>query len=125
MKTNKNLISYLLIFLLLPFIGYSQTVKTYPSHWWAGMKWNKLQVMVHGEKIAEQFPMIKMGPGGMKLATGIRLMKINRVENPNYIFLDLSIDASAKPGKFKFPFFCFKFLLEKYQTVFFFNIIYK
>ncbi|HPH92713.1 MAG TPA: alpha-amylase family glycosyl hydrolase [Ferruginibacter sp.] len=104
MKTNKNLISYLLIFLLLPFIGYSQTVKTYPTHWWAGMKWNKLQVMVHGEKIAEQFPMIKMGPGGMKLATGVRLMKINRVENPNYLFLDLSIDATAKPGKFKFPF---------------------
>lgn len=82
----------------------AQTAKVYPTHWWTGMKWNKVQVMVHGEKIAEQFPMIKMGAAGIKLATGVRLMKINRVENPNYVFLDLSIDATARPGKFKFPF---------------------
>ncbi|HMI77364.1 MAG TPA: alpha-amylase family glycosyl hydrolase, partial [Ferruginibacter sp.] len=50
------------------------------------------------------FPMIKMGPGGVKLATGVSLLKIDRVENPNYIFLDLVIDANAKPGKFSFPF---------------------
>ncbi len=68
------------------------------------MKWNKLQVMVHGEKVADKFPMIKMGPGGVKLATGVHLMKINRVENPDYIFLDLVIDEAAKPGKFSFPF---------------------
>ena len=60
--------------------------------------------MVHGDKIADNFPMIKMGPNGVKLATGVNLTKINRVENPNYIFLDLVIDATAKPGKFTFPF---------------------
>ena len=76
----------------------------YPTHWFAGMKWNKVQVMVHGEKIADNFPMIKMGANGIKLATGVSLTKINRVENPNYIFLDLVIDASARPGKFNFPF---------------------
>jgi glycosidase len=48
--------------------------------------------------------MIKMGPTGIKLATGVNLVKINRVENPNYIFLDLKIDATAKPGRFSFPF---------------------
>ena len=76
----------------------------YPTNWWAGMKWNKVQVMVHGDKMAENFPMIKMGPAGVKLAPGVNLVKINRVENPNYIFLDLVIDATAKPGKFSFPF---------------------
>lgn len=79
-------------------------VNVYPTHWFTGMKWNKVQIMVHGEKIAEQFPMIKMTASGMKLASGVRLVGINRVENPNYIFLDLVIDASAKPGKFSFPF---------------------
>lgn len=79
-------------------------VNVYPTHWFTGMKWNKLQIMVHGEKIAEQFPIIKMSANGMKLATGVRLVGISRVENPNYIFLDLIIDASAKPGKFSFPF---------------------
>jgi glycosidase len=91
-------------FLLFTYSSFSQSVNIYPTHWWTGMKWNKVQLMVHGEKIAEQFPMIKMSAAGVKLATGVKLMKINRVENPNYIFLDLTIDASAKPGKFKFPF---------------------
>jgi len=68
------------------------------------MKWNKLQVMVHGDNIAGNFPMIKMGPSGVKLATGVYCTRINRVENPNYIFLDLVINAGAKPGKFSFPF---------------------
>jgi neopullulanase len=79
-------------------------VSFYPTHWWTGMKWNKVQVMLHGNKIAENFPMIKMGPEGMRLATGVKLTRIHRVENPNYIFLDLTIEPSAKPGKFALPF---------------------
>ncbi len=82
----------------------SETYKCYPTHWWAGMKWNKLQIMVHGDKIADNFPVIKMGPKGMSLAIGVTLLQINRIENSNYIFLDLLIDATAKPGKFSFPF---------------------
>jgi len=80
------------------------TYTCYPSNWWTGMKLNKIQVMVHGDKIADHFPMIKMGPKGVQLAAGVNLMAINRVENPNYIFLDISIAATAKPVKFKFPF---------------------
>ncbi len=79
-------------------------IKCYPTNWWSGMKWNKLQIMVHGDKVADKFPMIKMGPGGVKLATGVHLVKINRVENPDYIFLDLVIDEASKPGKFLFRF---------------------
>ncbi|MDQ6843724.1 MAG: alpha-amylase family glycosyl hydrolase, partial [Bacteroidota bacterium] len=100
-------ISLLLIFnfsFLVVLFSQSENINCYPTHWWTGMKWNKLQIMVHGDKIADNFPMIKMGPNGVKLATGVRLIKINRVENPNYVFLDLVIDASAKPGKFSFPF---------------------
>ncbi len=100
-------IAFVLIFnfsFLIVLFSQTENIKCYPTNWWTGMKWNKVQVMVHGEKIAEKFPMIKMGPGGVKLATGVHLVKINRVENPNYIFLDLVIDATAKPGKFSFPF---------------------
>ena len=99
-----------ILFLLLTFhfslfiFAQSGNYKCYPTHWWAGMKWNKLQIMVHGDKIADNFPMIKMGPKGMSLAAGVNLVKVNRVENPNYIFLDLVIDKTAKPGKFSFPF---------------------
>lgn len=92
------------IILLLNLTAGAQDYKCYPTNWWTGMKWNKVQVMVHGTKIADDFPMIKMGPKGMKLVQGVNLLAINRVENPNYIFLDLSIDATAKPGKINFPF---------------------
>jgi glycosidase len=78
--------------------------KCYPTNWWVGMKWNNVQIMVHGDKIADDFPVIKMGPNGIKLAPGVNLTRINRVENPNYIFLDIAIGATAKPCKFTFPF---------------------
>lgn len=100
----KRLIIAVTFFVCIVQLAAAQSVNVYPTHWWTGMKWNKVQLMVHGDKIADHFPMIKMGPEGVKLATGVRMLKINRVENPNYIFLDLAIDASAKPGKFSFPF---------------------
>lgn len=85
--------------------GISQNkYQCYPTNWFTGMKWNKLQIMVHGDKIADSVSMIKIGPAGIKLATGVNLIKIIKVENSNYIFLDLVIEPSAKPGKFNFPF---------------------
>ncbi len=100
-------IAFFLIFnFSFSIVLFSQTenIKCYPTNWWVNMKWNKLQIMVHGDHVADKFPMIKMGPAGVKLATGVRLVKINRVENSNYIFLDLIIEANAKPGTFTFPF---------------------
>jgi len=100
---KKNLISYFL-FLISYFAAAQTEYKCYPTNWWTGMKWNKVQIMVHADKIADKFPMIKMETNGVKLATGVSLIKINRVENPNYIFLDIIIEPTAKPGKFTFPF---------------------
>ena len=100
----KKQITLLLFLLIVPFLHAQTISRIEPPNWWTGMKWNKVQVMVHGEKIAADFPMIKMGPKGLNLAKGVNLVKINRVENPNYIFLDLVIDATAKPGIIQFPF---------------------
>ena len=100
-------LSFFLVFnLAFGFVLFSQpnNYKCYPTNWWVGMKWNKIQVMVHGHKIADHFPMIKMRAQGVKMATGIYLTKINRVENPNYVFLDITIASNAKPCKFSFPF---------------------
>ena len=54
------------------------------------------------KNIADKIPMIKMPEAGMKIAEGITLTKIERVENPNYIFFDVIIAKDAKPGKYKF-----------------------
>lgn len=68
------------------------------------MKNPELQLMVHSPNIAERIPMIKMTEAGIQLADGITLKKIERVENPNYIFFDLLIDNNTKPGKRIFSF---------------------
>src|SRR5689334_807875 len=66
---------------------------TYPTHWWAGMKNTKLQLILHGDKIGLFTKVVINYPG-------VKIEKINRVENKNYLFVDLNI-AGAKPGKFK------------------------
>ncbi len=60
--------------------------------------------MIHSTNIADKIPMIKMPATGMKLADGVTLTKIERVENPNYVFLDVVINKSAQPGKRIFSF---------------------
>lgn len=99
-------VCFLFIFVSLTVLASAQqnAYKCYPTNWWVGMKWNRIQVMVHGDKIADDFPMIKMGPGGVKLSPGVYLTRIDRVENPNYVFLDITIGADEKPGIIHFPF---------------------
>ncbi|WP_448702088.1 glycoside hydrolase family 13 protein [Mucilaginibacter sp. AW1-3] len=67
-----------------------------PAFWWVGMKNPKLQLIVHGKDIASRS--VKMNYPGVKLA------KVNKVENPNYLFLDLEISAQAKAGSFTIAF---------------------
>lgn len=82
----------------------SLAMDLYPSNWWVGMKDPNLQLMIHEKDIANRIPMLKIPASGMKLADGVTLKLIHRVENPNYVFLDLVIDAGAKAGKREFVF---------------------
>lgn len=66
----------------------------YPAHWFTGMKNTSLQLMMHGENIGRFNKVTITYPG-------VRVLRLNKVENPNYIFIDLSIASSAKPGNFK------------------------
>ncbi len=67
-----------------------------PSNWWVGMKNAKLQLLVHGNKIANRKVQLSY--------PGVRLIKTNKVSNPNYLFLDVEISAATKPGKFNIQF---------------------
>jgi len=59
------------------------------------MKWNKVQIMIHGNAIAN-------AGGGFSINyPGVELEKVNKVENPNYVFLDLVIAPNTKPGILK------------------------
>src|SRR5215471_11089048 len=79
----------------ISFFSFSQNVEVYPSNWWVGMKWNKVQLMLHKTNISNEAIVLSPYPG-------VTLVKVNKVENPNYVFVDLSINSSAKPGKLNF-----------------------
>jgi neopullulanase len=65
----------------------------YPTHWWVGMKNQNLQLMLRGANISENNFSIAY--------PGVKLVKVHKVENPNYVFLDLVISSAAKPGTVK------------------------
>lgn len=96
-------LSKLVVFFLGLVITLSATAqKLHPTNWWVGMKDPKLQLMVYDKDIANKIPMLKTSAAGIRIAEGVTLKKIERVENPNYVFLDLVIDHNAKPGKREF-----------------------
>lgn len=71
--------------------GWGQTFHCYPTNWWVDMKYNEIQVMIHGDGIgkAESFSIHY---------PGITLDRVTRTENSNYIFLNLQITEEARPG---------------------------
>ena len=67
-----------------------------PPNWWSGMKNNTVQLMVHGDKIADYIPSINQ--------KGITLDSIHKAESPNYLFIDLSIAPSVTTANFNIDF---------------------
>ena len=79
---------------LISTIGHSQDIRVNPTHWWIAMKNPDLQLMIHGNKIGSVNSTVKIS------YPGVTLKKVNKVSNSNYLFLDLTINQTAKPGKF-------------------------
>jgi len=70
---------------------YNNAYKCYPANWWAGMKMNKIQLMLYGDAIGNA--------GGYTISyPGITVTKVTKPENNNYAFLDISIAPNTKPG---------------------------
>lgn len=67
-----------------------------PPFWWAGMKHKKLQLMVHGKRIADLEPVLDY--------PGVRIDGVTRVANRNYLFIDLAVSEQAAPGRFDIMF---------------------
>ncbi|WP_081675089.1 glycoside hydrolase family 13 protein [Daejeonella oryzae] len=67
-----------------------------PANWWVGMKNPKLQLIVHGNRISDRSVTLNY--------PGVRLLEVHKVENPNYLFLDLEISSETVPGTFSILF---------------------
>ena len=90
-------ISRLLLFLL--FVSstfYAQKIdRVEPPNWWVGMNHNQLELMIHGDKIAQYSPSIEN--------ENIDLKSVKRTENANYVFLTIDV-SNAEAGSFKIDF---------------------
>lgn len=67
-----------------------------PANWWTGMKWNTVTLLVYGKDLGDVQPTVAY--------KGVRLVKTQRVTNPNYLFVSLQIAPTAAPGTVKINF---------------------
>lgn len=86
----------LLIFLLLSTSAFAQVNRIEPPNWWIGFKNENLQLLIHHPNIGNATPKISY--------TGISITKVHKAKSPNYLFVDVKIDKSTKPGKFNIIF---------------------
>ena len=93
----KHFYSYLHLLLIVTLLS-ADNNKSYqidhlePPSWWIGMANNTLQLMVHGENISDLEPEFNFH--------GVLINKVHRVENPNYLFIDLLLSETTMPSKF-------------------------
>src|SRR4030095_5434993 len=90
----KKLLLICIYSLLITHYSYSQNIEVYPSHWWLGMKWNKVQLMLRGDNIGN-YDRVSCN------YQGIKIQKVHPVENKNYLFVDIVVAPTAKAGSYK------------------------
>ncbi len=107
--------NYLRIYILLATVMLSWQVQAKkpkvtridPPGWWVGMENPNLQLMIYGERIAETTPEISY--------EGVLLKEVIKPENPNYLFINLTIAAETKPGTFDISFKKGKKIVDTYS----------
>ncbi|WP_299312013.1 glycoside hydrolase family 13 protein [uncultured Aquimarina sp.] len=91
---SKKVLLLLIMGLSISFLSQGQKsemlTRVEPPFWWTGMNNPNLQLLLHGENISSFNVSVKY--------EGVQLKSVNKVDNKNYLFLDLSISKNAKPG---------------------------
>ena len=95
MKQKVPFLAYfLLLMIALPFYASAQSSpvkRVAPLNWWAGMKDPHLQLMLQAPDIGKAKVNINY--------PGVRLQKVHRTDNKDFLFLDLYISSDASPGQ--------------------------
>lgn len=87
---RRNLILFIILVFHISVFG--KDLRIEPSFWWVGMKNPNLQLIVYGTNISELTPIVHYD--------GVTLVKVSKVENKNYLFINLQIDKKTLPGRF-------------------------
>jgi len=77
-----------------------------PPNWWVGMKTNDLQILVYGNSINDLIPKISN--------SNIELTSFNKVQNENYLFLNISISENAQPDEVEIDFYKNNMVVDRY-----------
>lgn len=85
-----NRIILLLALVILSTQSPAQVDRIEPPSWWTGMKNTSLQLMVHGEDIADCRVNIDY--------PGVSLVSVDRTTNNNYLFINLDIPPATQAG---------------------------
>ena len=87
------------MFLIQSLTAFSQekSITIEPMNWWVGMKNPNLQLVIMGDNIK----------GGQIKSTrlGLKVIKTHNADSPNYLFVDVLIDKSAKAGEYPLQLF--------------------
>ena len=81
---------FCLYFLVQSYLTFAQIEKVEPPFWWEGMQESTLQLMLYGNNLAQYDLDVP----------SLRKIKVHRVENSNYLFVDLDL-TRKKPGEIK------------------------
>ena len=89
---GKIIFNISILFFFISNKPFAQQTQLYPSNWWIGMKWNKVQILVYNNQKSIKNTIVKIA------YPGVVLNKIHRLENEKYLALDVTVSATAKPG---------------------------
>ena len=83
-------------FCILQISAFSQIQHVEPLNWWVGMKNPNVQLMIHGSEVGLSTPSINY--------PGVSIKKVHKADSKNYLFIDLVIAPTTKPGTFPIVF---------------------
>ncbi|NBT16842.1 MAG: alpha-amlyase [Chitinophagia bacterium] len=86
----KHTFLFFVIALCFGQLGFSQINHVEPLNWWVGMKDPQVQLLVNGVDIGETVPQISY--------PGVTIKGFTKGDSKNYLFIDLLISKTAKPG---------------------------
>ena len=89
MKVIK-LFSFIVLVNFICVNSFAQINHVEPLNWFVGMKNPNLQLLINGNNIGETTPQINY--------PGVTIKKVSKADSKNYLFIDLLVAKTAKPG---------------------------
>jgi neopullulanase len=85
----------IIVVLFIIHSAFSQDISVYPTHWWVGMKMNKIQLMLHSNRpdVFLTFDRLSVNSS----SPDFKIKKVHKPENRRYLILDAEITPAAKP----------------------------